>query len=328
MKVHQRFKRLSIATQAFWLLMLMLLGTVSALYFWAKDNAMASEVSHTRTVADMADAYRAQAARHGGFYIRREASEPVEQVGRFLAHFPVDATLADGSVRKLVFHQKNPFLALGDFCSEVQKSPAAAKCRMASDNYMNPANAPDLFELTALQKMREGNRSEYWGIVQGQLRYTRALIADKACLSCHGDPDKAPPFVQAQYRTPVGSKVGGGYGYQEGAVVGITSISIAHKTPMEMIRSQNAGFWMSASFVLALMALSYLAVRRGLVAPLRSQLRYTEAIAASEDLKAVPMPVLDEDEATSSNEIHQQSHALKALHDSMQSAVEYIQKTR
>jgi len=33
------FKRLSIATQALVFLLLMMLGTVSALYFWANDNA-------------------------------------------------------------------------------------------------------------------------------------------------------------------------------------------------------------------------------------------------------------------------------------------------
>jgi hypothetical protein len=324
----RRFKRLSIATQAFVLLVLMLIGTVSALYFWATDNAMGAELAHSRTVADMTDAYRAQASKHGGFYVRREASQSSETVGRFLAEFASSQPQPDGSVKDYRFHQKNPFLALGDFSAEVQKSPAAAKFKMVSDNYMNPANQPDTFDGEALRSLRETSSTEYWAVVGTQLRYARALRAEQACLGCHGAPAAAPLVVRAQYRPPVNATVGGGYGYQLGDVVGITSVAVPHQTPWQMLHRQSAGFWISATFVTLLLACAYLAVVRGLAKPLRAQSSYAQLIAGSDDLTRVRMPHLDTDEAHSKNEIHLQSHALKSLHESMQAAIDHIRKGR
>jgi hypothetical protein len=299
---------------------------MSALYYWATDNARESELSHARTVADMADAYRAQAAQHGGFYVRGDSPESAQKVGRFLASFELNTTLADGASKTYTFYQKNPFLALGDYSLEVQKSPAAAKFRMVSDNFMNPANKPDRFELPALQEMRRAKTTESWGIVNGQLRYLRALPATKACLTCHGPAQSAPAVVQAKYLPPTGSDVGGGYGYKEGDIIGLTSVTIAHKTPLQMLAAQHIGFWLSAGFVVGIMLLSYSFILTGIVRPLRLQSKYAEAVAAGEDLKKIRAPTFDKDESTSRNELHLQSHALKSLHESMQAALEFIQR--
>jgi hypothetical protein len=319
------FKRLSISTQALFFLAMLLFGTLSAFYFWAINNAVESELSHTRTVADMADAFRAQAAKHGGFYVRRESADDVAKVGRFLASYDLEAARADGSKVGYSFHQKNPFLAVADFSEEVQKSKAAAKFRMVSDNYMNPKNKPDNFEVEALSALRDGTeKPEHWAVVNGQLRYTRALRATKACLSCHGSAEAAPAVVKAQYLPLANAEVGGGYGYKEGAIVGITSVTVAHKTPLQMLTSQHLGFWLSASLVIGLMVMAYLSVVRGLVRPLRMQSKYAELIAVSDNLQKIRMPRLDKDEASSSNEIHLQSHALKSLHESMSAAIDFI----
>lgn len=320
----RHFKRLPIATQALILLGLMLAGASSALYFWAIDNAMEAELSHARTVADMADAYRAQASKHGGFYVRRDANEDIAKVGRFLAEYSVPRTLPDGSRREYFFHQKNPFLALGDFSAEVQKSPAAAKFKMVSDNYMNRDNQPDEFDTAALQVLRRESRKEHWAVVGLQLRYARALQAQPACLTCHGEPSAAPDAVRTQYRPMIGQKVGGGYGYKVGEVVGVTSVTVPHKTPVQMLSSLNSGFWISAMFLLVLLVSSYLLVRQSLVKPLRMQSRYAELLAGSENLETVRAPMFDKDEASSQNEIHVQSNALKSLHESMQAAMKHI----
>ena len=52
--------------------------------------------------------------------------------------------------------------------------------------------------------------------------------------------------------------------------------------------------------------------------------RYAEDIAHTDDLCSVRQPVFDADESSSRNEIHQQLFALKALHESMRSAVDHI----
>lgn len=322
-----KFKRISIANQALCFLVLMLVATTSVLYFWATENAVESELSHSRTVADMADAYRAQASKFGGFYLRRETTSNVDAVGRYLAAFEVDTKQSDGSPISYTFHQKNPFLALGDYSIEVQKSPAAAKFRMTADNYMNPANAPDLFELNALQTMRTMKTTENWVVVGGQLRYARALKATKACLTCHGRPEKAPAVVTAQYRPPIGNDVGQGYGYKEGDVVGLTSVTISHRTPLQMVAGQATGFWISASAMLFLLVLSYFVMLRGIVIPLRVQTRYAQAIAASDNLSKVKVPRFAKNEDTSHNEMHLMSHELKSVHESMRAAMELILRT-
>jgi hypothetical protein len=322
------FKRLSIATQSLIILALTLTATSSALYFWARDNALASELSHTRTVADMADAFRAQAAKHGGFYVRRESKEDVAKVGKYLASFEAESKSSDGQVISYEFHQKNPFLALGDFSAEVAKSKAAAKFKMISDNYMNPINKPDSFEKSALESLRKAGASdEFWSVEGGQLRYARSLRATKACMSCHGDFDNAPKAVKANYPKPTNG-AGGGYGYLDGSVVGITSVKVAHKSTFEMLKAQNAGFWISALSVLGLMLTAYFVVLSGIVRPLRIQSKYAENIAVSDDIQKVKIPSFDDNESTSSNEIHLQAHALKALHQSMTTATAYIQKIR
>jgi hypothetical protein len=322
------FQRLSVAAQTALLLILMLCGTLSALFFWARDNAVRSELAHSRTVADMADSFRAVAARHGGFYIRRAAADDVSKVGRFLATYHASQKTPDGATQEFVFHQKNPFLALGDFSAEVQRSRAAAKFRITSDNYMNPANAPDLFDTAALRTMRETDVSEYWDVVGGNFRYARALRAEKSCIACHGDPGKAPEVVRTQYRAPIGAAVGGGYGYEEGQVVGLSSVTIPHLQPAEMLAHQSRGFWISAAGVLGLMLLAFGSIVWGLVRPLGRLSRYAHVVATSDDLSKIRGPVFDADEANSRNEIHLQAHALKSLHESMQAAIDHINRGR
>ncbi len=322
----QRFSRWSISSQVACLSLLTLLGSVSALLFWAGDNAIRSEVQHARTVADMADSFRTLSARHGGFYVRRDSAEDIQKVGRYLSEYVSEKT-ADG--QQFVFHQKNPFLAIGDYSSVVQASRAEAKFRITSDNYMNPDNRPDAFDVAALRTLREQGLSEQWAVVDGQLRYARSLRADAACLSCHGQPTAAPRIVQAKYpSSPTG---GGGYGYEVGQVVGVTSISVPHKTPWQMVREQSAGFWVSVSVVLALMLLSFGMIVQGVVRPLKALSNYAVAMANAGNLAALEQikgPHFDANEGDSRNEIHQEAFALHGLHDALQAAMAHIRQLR
>lgn len=196
----RQFNRLSISIQAIVFLLFTLGATLSAFFFWASDNVLIAERQHARTVADMVDSFRAVAAKHGGFYVRRQSTDDVEKMGRFLATYNSTITSADGTTKEYVFHHKNPFLALGDYSNMVETSAAKAKFRMVSDNYMNPANIPDEFDKAAMAQLRADNAKEYWDIAANKLRYARPLVADKSCLNCHGDPLAAPETVKAQYK--------------------------------------------------------------------------------------------------------------------------------
>ena len=63
---------------------------------------------------------------------------------------------------------------------------------------------------------------------------------------------------------------------------------------------------------------------RGIVRPLPAQSRCADAIASSEDLHNVVVPLFDKSESTSRNEIHLQGHALKSLLEIMRAAVEFL----
>lgn len=317
-------KRISIATQAGLLMVLMLISTIGVLFFWATENSITAEVRHAQTVADMADSFRTIASEHGGFYVRRNSTEDVSKVGRYLAEYKSEPS-SDGN--QYVFHQKNPFLAVADYSQAVQSSASAAKFRITSDNYMNPANSPDSFDRESIQMMRESGARQTWQVVGTQMRFARALVADMSCMRCHSSPESAPTSVSSKYRGLPGGAKGGGYGYKVGDVVGITSVTVPHATPLAMLASQSVWFWVSAAVVLGLMVLSYWLALVGVVAPLRKLSEFTHAISSASDAKelaGLKVPRFDKDERTSQNEIHLESFALKTLHQAMWSAMIHI----
>lgn len=324
----RKIKRLSIATQAGFLMLLMLAATVAVLFTWAMNNAITAELRHAQTVADMADSFREIASKHGGFYVRRNTSDDVAFVGKYLSEYNSEPT-PDGA--QYVFHQKNPFLALGDYSEAVQLSPAAAKFRITSDNYMNPANSPDFFDLESIKFMREAGTSETWKVVGDKVRYARALVASESCLKCHSTPEAAPSAVRTQYRGIPGNAKGGGYGYTVGDVVGVTSVTVPHMTPIAMLASQSAWFYVASAIVLTLMVGAYVATLKLIARPLGALSKYAQNIADADDvsdLQALKVPRFDDEEATSSNELHRESHALKSLHESMWAAMTHIAKGR
>ena len=321
----KKLRRLSIAAQAHLALTAVLLAVVGAFYFWSAANAEAAELAHARTVADMADSFRKLAAKHGGFYVRRSLDADITSVGRYLTRY-TSAPGADGNASQ--FFHKNPFLALTDYSQVVGEASAGAKFTMVSDNYMNPANQPDLTDLEAILRMRGEGFAETWKVVNGTFRYARALKAEQACLTCHGAPESAPAVVTAQYKPPIGSSVGGGYGYTDGQVVGITSVRLDHSSPWSALKRQPWHVWGSLGVLLSIYLAVHIAVLRGIVNPLRSLTSYSRAIVDGRSIADCRPPVLDADEHSSANELHKQSDALKALHESLDSAMAYVNQAQ
>lgn len=310
-----RFSRLSITTQASLILVATIGAAVSTLVFWAHDNAMEAELAHARTVTDMADSFRSYVAEKGGLYVRRPLSSDLATVGRYLE--TMVTTDPPEGVQPYAMHRKPPFAAVLDFSDQVDKSPAAAKFRITSDRPLNRANHADLFELQAITVMREKpGTSEYWTVQNGSLRYARVLVASQACLNCHGSPDAAPESVRAQFPPLAGAVNGGGYGWKVGDVVGVTSASTPHKSLLEMLAGQGAGFWASASVMLSLMLTAFLLIVRGLVKPLREQAAYAMQLAESTSPETIEPPA-SSTQHESGNEIHRTGHAIGSLHETV-----------
>ncbi len=125
-------------------------------------------------------------------------------------------------------------------CSEIgQEIPAQISdstgyyLRRVSLGYRNPADVPDDYERSMLEKFDHLNErqeldGEYYEVVQENsrryLRYMKPLIASGMCLSCHGPQEQIPSEVQdvlsQQYPEDRAT------GYHKGDVRGAVSIKI------------------------------------------------------------------------------------------------------
>jgi PAS domain S-box-containing protein len=97
--------------------------------------------------------------------------------------------------------------------------------RQVSLRYRNPDNQPDGYETERLKSFNTvgGKETSSLEWVNGSLtfRYLQPMVAVESCLVCHGEYDKAPPFVRARF--PRGHY---SYNYKVGEIIGAVSVSI------------------------------------------------------------------------------------------------------
>ena len=133
--------------------------------------------------------------------------------------------------------------------------------RNVTDNYRNPKNKADKFELEAIEffkknpqtdihvkKIKDENSNEF-------INYTSPLIIEKHCMICHGEKDTVMPSIRERYDT--------GFGYKIGDVRGVTSIKI----PLQNLTTETMdGFYEITLFswvsILFLLFVIYFAVKK------------------------------------------------------------------
>lgn len=97
--------------------------------------------------------------------------------------------------------------------------------RQVSLRYRNPNNRPDRYETRMLRKFVGKSGHETFSVVdtrEGKIfRFMLSMVAEKSCLECHGEYEKAPSFVRARF--PKGHF---SYDYRPGEVIGAVSVSI------------------------------------------------------------------------------------------------------
>ena len=217
--------------------LVVLLAALGAAGWWTADAlVLAQTVSEGRTVADMAENVGRWASQYGGVHVRTQGAD-ARIPGSFLtrsvyAASDGDAALLQGSrtgqgereamQRVEAYHWKNPALVQRELADVIASSGSKARYRMTARSVLNRSNAPNAFELQALDTMQSGGGKEFWTVQAGQLLYARAVVAQKSCLNCHASAEKAPAFI----RTNEQFNGGGGYGYVEGRPAGVISVSV------------------------------------------------------------------------------------------------------
>jgi PAS domain S-box-containing protein len=97
--------------------------------------------------------------------------------------------------------------------------------RQISLRYRNPENRPDPYETAQLERFAAGDVREIHQVVKNDgeeaFRYLLPMRAERSCLECHGEYDKAPRFVRERF--PRGHY---SYNYKVGEVIGAVSVSI------------------------------------------------------------------------------------------------------
>jgi hypothetical protein len=261
------------------------------------------------SIADNVEAFGKWVSQYGRVWVKDNADT------RYLSQVSFTETPSDGSSpHSSNFFSKNPALAQREFSEVVAKSPARAKFRMTSDNWMNELNKPDEFEAEAIAAIKKGSLSEYITVRDGSYRYARKIVHAETCIACHGSAEAAPKDVTERYG------VERGYGFKAGDVAGVISVTL----PAEPLLAASLKVIgpVEISLILLAFVLLYLAVHFGVVKPVRKLTKDAEKISVGEPVD-LDVGKLSQN---SRNEIAQLTFAIARLRASMDLAIKRMKQ--
>lgn len=293
----------------FSILFVLALGLIGSAYYLLLRQVYYSALqSQASSIADNVDAFGKWVSQYGRVWVRDKADT------RFLSQVTFHGTPGAQSVEPVNFFSKNPALAQREFSEVVAKSPARAKFRMTSDNWMNPANTPDPFEAQAIAKIKSDNLNEYVEIKDGTYRYARKIVHAESCIGCHGSATTAPADVTERYGTERG------YGFKTGDVAGVISVTLPTE-PLLAASLRVLGPLELALIVVAFFVL-YMFVHFGVAKPIKKLTRDAEALSVG---KPSELDV-SKYSPTSRNEIAQLTFAISRLRTSMDLAIQRMKQ--
>ena len=257
-------------------------------------------------VAEQVVAFRAWVAGAGVVWVDHLAPEFRDFLGK--------RTGVDANAKVLEFYSKNPALATRELSELANKTATRATFRVTSDEYRNPANAPDGFEQASLQAFKSDKERKYNDVLEGGFyRYSQPIFVQQSCLKCHGDPKDAPPEVIEKY----GNKAA--FGYKVGDVRGIISVKLPDVTLTDVLSS------VLNPYTLGLIALAFLLnffyAQRAIIARLKTLAKTTERLAHGE----LDLPL--ETRPGSRDEVDYVTRAIDLLRNSLVIAMRRLQKT-
>lgn len=294
----------------FFFLMLCVLGLNALAYFYVAEKIHQHQLrAQAQTVVANVEAFGAWVANSGRIWVKANNSESYLSREEYSAG---DSEFA----QKVVFFSKNPALAQREFADVVMHSSSPTKFRMTSENVMNPNNEPDGFEMRALQAINKGHLSEFTGVYEGAYRYAKPIYHTANCLKCHGDTANAPEDVLKRY----GSQHG--FGFKEGDLAGIISVSIPTQPLWEDL-DQYIGA-AEIGIILSTLILSLVCVHFWLSRPLKQLNNAADNLSLSTGFFNQPA----QSTSSSSNEIEALRQSLGRLGKATQHAVQKWRDTQ
>ncbi len=211
------------------------------------------------------------------------------------------------------FFSKNPALATRELSEIVSKTATRATFRVTSDEYRNPANAPDRFESAAIQAFKADKSLKYNDAFEGGFyRYSQPIFVQESCLKCHGDPKDAPVDVIAKYGDQRA------FGYKLGDVRGIISVKLPDMTLVDVFLTFLNPY--TVGLITLAFLLNFLFTHTTIIKRLKALTLSTERIAQGE----LDLPL--QDSPGSRDEVDQVRHAVDLLRNSVVVAMRRLQK--
>jgi HAMP domain-containing protein/mono/diheme cytochrome c family protein len=255
-----------------------------------------------------------------GTYLERHLYAPDERDKALLVGVrAVDTRLDAAALRRVdAYYSKNPALVQREVADISARSSTGNRFRLTARSVFNPANAPDAFELRALDAMRDGDRREYVEVAQGELRYARSIVAEPSCVACHGSRETAPRFLLTN-----ASFTGGGFGYVAGRPAAVLSVHVRLPATGEALAasfSPRAWGALGALVGVLVLLLGFTAAR--VIAPVNRLRRHAETLSNSPTALLADDPAADDVDPDSRNEIHRLALAISALSESVRVLLE------
>jgi len=290
-------------------LLLVIIALNGYAYYLILQNIYLQELrAQAQTVVGNVEAFGTWVAQGGRVWVKGKSSDSFLSQESFAQ--------LDDSQEQVHFFSKNPALAQREFSEVVAKSTSPAKFRMTSQNVMNPVNAPDAFEITALSKVGVAGAVEYADFVGGDYRYAKAVYHNQSCIVCHGDASKAPADVISRYGTERG------FGFRAGDLAGVISVTIPARKLYQSIWS-FVGV-KEIALVLTSIVLALWFVRSALIAPIK---RLTEA---AHDISTGKDTLIDIQgiDLNTKNELHQLTLAISRMKSSTSIAIKKMREAK
>lgn len=300
------FSRLSIQIKYSLLFFITLALIAGGLFIGVYNLKQRQLHNEAMAVAEQVIAFRAWVAGTGVVWVDHLAPEFSDYLGK--------KTGVGTNSSAMEFYSKNPALATRELSELANKTSTRATFRVTSDEYRNPANAPDDFENASIQLFKSDKNLRYNdAIEEGFYRYSQPILVRESCLKCHGDPKDAPPEVIEKYGNQKA------FGYKIGDVRGIISVKLPDITVTDAMRTLLNPYTLGLIGLAFL--LNFLYAQRSIIARLQRLAKTTERLAAGD----LDLPL--EIKPNSRDEVDHVTRAVDLLRNSVVVAMRRLQKS-